>query len=443
MRTAPAPARLRGWRPDRWLVGVLGVALLLRVGIVLATPDHAPWGDPADYDRLAATFALLGDWAPTQYAVPGSPTAFRAPAYPGLLAAVYEVVGLDERTRWAAGRLVGALLGTITVAIVWGIARRTWSDVWIARAAAGVTAVLPSLVWLNGGLVAETLFVPLVLAALLVTLIHRDRPDLRLAVLAGAIVGVAALTRTNGMSVILPVAIGLWSARRRPLAPVAAVAALVVVLIPWTVRNAQALDRFLPLGTHNGYTMAGVWNAGSATRGDHFAHSWVPAEVPAYRDLFDPPHLNEAQLDRALRSRALDFAWSNPGFVVEAAVLRGLRLFHLGQGHTFVAGLSARETGVPDGWRWMIAPGVWIVVLGALAAVVLRIRRRITLGPWWLWLTPILILLSAAPLVGAPRYRVPLDPFMAMLVGAASVAVVAAVRARRSPPAVPRGRAEG
>ncbi|MCK9248819.1 MAG: glycosyltransferase family 39 protein [Solirubrobacteraceae bacterium] len=425
-------ARVRAWRPDRWLVGILAVALGLRLGVVLATPDHAPWGDPADYDRLAATFALLGDWAPTQYAAPGSPTAFRAPAYPGLLAVVYDVVGLDARTRWTAGRVVGALLGVVTVALTWGIARRLWADVRVARAAAGIVAALPSLVWLSGGLVAETLFVPLVLAALLVTLVHRDRPDLRLALLAGALVGVAALTRTNGLSLILPVAIGLWSARRRPAAPAVAVVALVVVLVPWTVRNHHALDRFLPLGTHSGYTMAGVWNAESATRGGHFAHSRVPAEVPTYRDLFDPPRLTEAQLDRELRSRALDYALDHPGFVVEAAALRGLRLFHLGPGHDFVAGLSARETGVPDGWRWMIAPGVWLVLLGALAAVALRLRRRIALGPWWTWLAPGLILLSAAPLVGAPRYRVPLDPFLALLAGAAIVVAVDAWRSRRA-----------
>lgn len=47
------------------LLAVLALALVLRVGLIVATPDFAPFGDPVDYDRIAVTLSGLGSFAPT------------------------------------------------------------------------------------------------------------------------------------------------------------------------------------------------------------------------------------------------------------------------------------------------------------------------------------------------------------------------------------------
>ena len=71
-------------------------------------------------------------------------------------------------------------------------------------------------------------------------------------------------------------------------------------------------------------------------------------------------------------------------------------------------------------------------MLLAAAGAVLLVRGR-TGGrrpPVWLWVVPVLLLLGVTPLLGAPRYRVPLDPFLAILAGVALSAAAQRIGAR-------------
>ena len=86
-------------------------------------------------------------------------------------------------------RVVGALLGTLTVLLVMLIAGRVW-DRRTGLVAGGLAAVSPALVYVNGSLVSEQLFLPLMLGAVLVTLVARQAEGRRLLVLA-ALAGVA------------------------------------------------------------------------------------------------------------------------------------------------------------------------------------------------------------------------------------------------------------
>src|SRR4051812_49467819 len=100
--------RLRG---SRLLRLILAVALAVRVGVIVATPHFRPIFDAAHYDRLGASIAS-GDGYPGQF-LPPTPSAFRPPLYPLALAAVHLLGG-----GWTAGRVLGALLGTLTVLLV-------------------------------------------------------------------------------------------------------------------------------------------------------------------------------------------------------------------------------------------------------------------------------------------------------------------------------------
>ena len=156
---SPVPSARRPRLPaGPW--AILGVALALRVVVVVATPGYAPFGDPADYDRIGRFLEYFGTYPPTTYADPLGPAALRPPAYPYFLAGIYEVVGV----RWTVVRLIAALLGTLGVWLLWDLVRRLF-DARLATWTAGVAAVLPSLVWVGGGLTAESLFIPLSLAA--------------------------------------------------------------------------------------------------------------------------------------------------------------------------------------------------------------------------------------------------------------------------------------
>src|SRR3954470_23851137 len=140
--TVPAGMRRRASSPLLW---ILVVALLARVAVIVATPDFTPIFDPADYHRHAASIAA-GDGYPTSRIEAGSPTAFRPPVYPLALAVVQKLGG-----GYTAERVIGALLGVVTVLFVFLIARRMW-DERVAVVAAALAAVFPPLVVLNASL---------------------------------------------------------------------------------------------------------------------------------------------------------------------------------------------------------------------------------------------------------------------------------------------------
>jgi len=403
------------------VVLILGVALLLRVGIVVATPGFAPTGDPADYDRHAAAIAQTGRYPPTALAEPGGATALRPPAYPLALAAAYEVTG----ARFTAGRLLGAGLGTLTVALVLLLGTRLLGAR-AARWAGAIAAVFPPLIWLNGSLLAEALFLPALLGALLCVDLARDRRRaLAWAAGAGALVGLAVLTRSNGAVLLLPVLGGLAAVTRGWRAPAVALAAVALALAPWAARNAAAFGPVLPLGTQSGYTLAGQYNPVAAAP-DDFRAAWrIPEQVPGLAPLFGRPGFDEAALDAELRDRALGFAREHPGHVLAALGLNLGRLFDVGPGHGFTTSVSLTEMGVPDALRPGLRIASYVVLVLAAAGAVLLLRRRA--GPWWLWIAPALLLASVVPLLGPVRYRAPLDPFLVLLAGAA----VAARRERR------------
>src|SRR5687768_14987996 len=102
------------------MLAVLAIALLARLTVIAASDDYRPVDDAADYDRLATSLADTGRYPPTQYARHGSPSALRPPAYPYTLALTYELTGRS----WTAGRVLGAVLGGVSVALIALVALR-------------------------------------------------------------------------------------------------------------------------------------------------------------------------------------------------------------------------------------------------------------------------------------------------------------------------------
>src|SRR6476619_5743511 len=106
-----------------WLILLL--ALLLRVGYMAATPGYELVHDATDYDRAARTVAAGEGW-PLAH---GRVTTFRPPAYPLLLAGVYKVTGVEhgtEHQRVVPARILGIIIGTLIVAMIFIVARQLW-----------------------------------------------------------------------------------------------------------------------------------------------------------------------------------------------------------------------------------------------------------------------------------------------------------------------------
>jgi len=428
------------------LIAILALALIVRLAVIVSTPHFAPYGDPADYDRYAHTLAVTGRFPPTGYARPGSPTAFRPPAYPLVLGATYALTG----SRWSSGRVLGAMLGTLTVLFTLLIAEGLWG--WPTGAwAGGLAAVFAPLVWLNGSLLSESLFLPLELGLVLCLIAYRRRQRLALALAAGALCGAAALTRTVGLLLIIPTILALVGHRStlgrsseaggrsgrgsRLAAPAVGVLVMALVLVPWTVRNEHEFHTLVSISTQEGFTLAGEYNP-VAGRLDNFQAVWqLPYVVPTLRPLFvTSAGADEAQLDDRLRDRALSYAQDHPGYVMTAVGLNTLRLIDLGRGHRFVTALFYREMGIPSGLQSAVTLSAYLISVLALFGVLTLWRRRRAgaSAPAFVWLVPVLMLLAVVPVLGAPRYRAPVDPFLVILSAVGIVALGSPVSRWRS-----------
>lgn len=416
--TVSAVRRL--WRP---LLALCLLALVIRVVVVLATPQFVPIADSHEYDASAVSLVDRHTFAGSTETFHGGPTASHPPLFPIALAGVYAVVGTgSEKGRWEAGRMFEAVLGTVTVALVALIVLRLWGAV-PALVAGAMAAVYPPLVLVGSSLLTESLFIPLALGAVLIALIGRDaeRPW-HWALAAGVLAGLAALTRETGLVLAVGLCLLAWTgsprlSRRALLAPSLVLAATVLVLVPWTVRNASLFHRFEPVTTGTGYALAGAYDH-EAQSSKRFPAKWQAPFLDVDRVLQAEPRANEAEISSRLTGMAWHYISEHPGAVLKTAYWSTRRLLGL-SGPGFERTLAPYE-GYP---RWLAGVSVyafWLLAALAIAGACTAAARRV---PRALWACPALMFLASVPFDGSARYRSPADPFVLMLAALALLAV--------------------
>jgi 4-amino-4-deoxy-L-arabinose transferase-like glycosyltransferase len=412
--------------------------LVVRLGLIVATPDYEPDFDAFDYDRHASSIEA-GDGYPRPVITldESSPTAFRPPLYPHLLAAVYKV----SPGSLTPGRMFGAALGALSVLLICLIAQEFWGRR-AAIAAGALAALFPPLVVLSASLTVESLFIPFELGLVLVLLAYgRSGARLGWVALAGALVGLAALTRGNGFLLMIPVFLALIALRpagapgRHALrGTLVAAGVAVLVISPWTIRNTIAFDRVIPLTDSFGYALRGTYSD-VARSDDEAKGAWRPPDQdPANRSIYLNPENNEADIDSRLLDAGIEYIKDNPGYAIEAPLLNTYRLANpLASDEQ--RRLSYIEMGIPESIRWLVTASWYVVALLALVGVVALVRRRFRPGPLWMWAIPLLMGGSTVVLSGAPRYRATLDPFIVMLAGLGVLILLELGRARYRAPA--------
>lgn len=420
------------------LIAILVLALAIRLGTILATTDYEPVFDSGDYVRHAQSIAAGDGFPDSIFTSSESPSAFRPPLYPYLLGGVYAVFG--DGAGETAGRIVGALLGVLVVYLVFLIGRAIWG-IRVGLWAAALAAVLPPLAFLNEALISEPLFLATELGVILAALTaRREGGDWRLAALTGLLCGLAALTRSNGILLVIPAAIAVWVGRpwlsRQALAPpLAVIVAAALTVLPWTVRNTLEFDQLVPFSTQSGFAMAGAFNDEARTFPGYPATWRLPQETERYTPIYERTDLDEAELDQELRSSSVDYMTDRPGYVVEATIRNSLRTFELMGLEPNSQVADEQQLGLSTGAARTVKAGYFLLALLALAGLLSLARwpaaRR---GPWWIWLVPVLMVLAAAWVIASTRYRIPAYPFMVFLAAIAIVDMLerrAAERAER------------
>ena len=410
----------------RW-VGVAAVALVagalgLRLAYVDATPGYHLRHDAHDYDVHARSIADGKGFSKTL--AHGRPTAFRPPGYPYFLGGVYKVFGVQHAAdprRLHVARVAQAFVGAAIVALVGILAAQLWG--WgLGLLALALSAVYIPLITVGGAVMSEPLFDAFMLAALVAALAHRQsRHRYRWALLAGALGGLAILTRANALILLFPLAWAVWDARRwRSRAALGPPLALVVVALltvtPWTIRNAVELHAFVPVSTQLGSALGGTYN--DAVRADtQNPAAWQGLRhIPDYADLFTRVRETpEPVLERELRRRAVHYMADHPLFVAKVGWWNTRRMLELA-GRPRSRATAATIT-INHKWADRGIVCFWIVAGLALAGVATRRARS---APPFVWAVPALMFLSVVFLVvETPRYRTPIDPFLVLLAAAA------------------------
>jgi 4-amino-4-deoxy-L-arabinose transferase-like glycosyltransferase len=242
-------------------LAALGAVLLLGLGLRIGFAWDA-WNpqvpDARAYARIAqsldedGSFTQRGAFTPRDV----QQSSNYSPGLPLLVAGVYKVSG-GVHPRLA--RLVLAVIGTLSVLFAYLIARRL-SGPAAGLLAAGVIAIYPALLEYQGMLMSEPLAAALLSGGVLAVLWAWEGGWVRW-LLPGALFGALALVRPEYLGVAVLVAAVVFARevrvdwRRSLLRAAVFLGALVVVIAPWAIRNAVALDRFVPISTGGGQVL--------------------------------------------------------------------------------------------------------------------------------------------------------------------------------------------
>jgi 4-amino-4-deoxy-L-arabinose transferase-like glycosyltransferase len=230
-------------RLGKALLAIFLFALAVRLAVVLFTGFATiRFGDARAYLNAAETLVREG-----RYPLRTDAFFFRPPGYPAFLA----IATLGRPDSVPRAKVVTATAGALCAPLLAALSARIFRRRRLAIATGVAGALHPAFLVVASDVQSEPLFLALLLGAGVLLLVASDRPSTTLALAAGGLLALAALTRSSALVLAPFLAAPLFDARypRRVRAHLSA-AALVgfaFLLAPWTLRNALVFGEFLPV----------------------------------------------------------------------------------------------------------------------------------------------------------------------------------------------------
>ncbi|MFL5834062.1 MAG: glycosyltransferase family 39 protein [Solirubrobacterales bacterium] len=242
----------------RTLIALGAIALLGLVAraYVVVNPVEHPADDSRAYYALSKALYTEQSFGGPEF----RDASDWSPGAPFLYATAFYATG---SAREGTARIVEALLGVATIlvafALGWRLGGRELGR-WVGLFAAFAVAVYPPFIHTTGELMSEPPAMLTLPAAILAFLWASDREAHILPwALPGLLFGLTAMFRPEyllvGAAFVLLAALRAWQQRewRLGLAGAAVLlVALVLPILPWTVRNVVVLDRVVPISTGGG-----------------------------------------------------------------------------------------------------------------------------------------------------------------------------------------------
>jgi 4-amino-4-deoxy-L-arabinose transferase-like glycosyltransferase len=433
------PNRLVAGNGGTWGIAALVAILLLGAGLRVgeAWSGRAPVFDAAAYAAIAKNLDEGNGF--TVGAKATQPSTDYSPGLPLFVAGIYKLTGgVHERL----ARIVLALIGALAPLFAYLLARRLSPrhGAVAGLIAALVVAIYPATLEYTGMLMTEPLGATLLAGALLSILWAADGESPWRWLVPGLTLGALALVRPEYLAIGLLLALLVFLRqrlhvpwRRALLAGAVVVLGIVVVVAPWTARNAFALHRFVSVSTGGGQ----VLYAGTYLPSDGNPEKVGAGVIAEHPELFGPHAVENLRLEQIL-ARLAEATY--PGMEPDQALskmgkdqLRDDIEHHTGEYVGFVATKIGRiwshgpraimRTPVWEALHWVLL-GLGLLGLGLLAY--LRRWEALLIGAVFLAVT-----LVSALLVASPRRVLVLIPLLAACAGTAAVWIAAAVRDRR------------
>lgn len=415
---------------------LIALALIATLGLLCrAVAVVHPVADPADdshaYYGLAKAIYEEGSYGGPKF----EDSSDWSPGAPWLYAASFVATG---GPREGTARIVEALLGVAAILAVFALGWRLGGR-WTALLAAFAIAVYPPFLHSTGELMSEPPAIFTLPAAILAFLWASDRPASPWRwLLAGLLFGATAMFRPEYLFVaaafVVLAAARLALTREWRLGAAAAglmVVAILLPILPWTIRNIVVLERLVPISTGSGKAL--------------YVGTFYPADGEYQRV---KALLHERETGRSLspQSQALNEVDPKPLFSRVAKrypdLPRDSALGKIGKqnfSHYFgedpigYLGMTARKIGrmwsSGVGAAFSSGPGrvlqVLLVLLGIAGLTLLGIWRR-----WWELLTlaaPIVMVTAVGAIsLAAPRRN---EVLMTLVIPLAALAITKAAAA--------------
>lgn len=414
----------RGWWDDRFAL-VLSLVTAAGVGLRILTLVVSKWDTPlgkSDAGYYYVQGHLIRDGH--GFADPGAwlfrgnrvlPSASHPPLF-SLLTAFADLVGLGSVNQT---RVVCCLVGGAGIVML-GLLGRKVGGARVGIIAAAIAALYPLWIVSDDLVMSEVLYLPLVAGLLLLAYRLWEQPTPARAAALGVVGGLAALTRSEGL-LLLVLVVGVVAAlrhglelRRRALLFGTALLVALATLAPWVVYNASRFDDVVALSTNDGATLADT-NCPATYAGPSIG-LWVFGCHAPIHEAGD-----ESVRSTQLRDLGLRYARDHAGrvpIVVAARVARVWGIFRpFGTLDADAFGKWAPRTS-----KIMVVAYWLVAALGVAGFVVLR-RRRVPISPFVAAL--VAVTATAAITYGIARFRVPGDATFVVL---AAVSLDALVR---------------
>lgn len=277
---------------------ILLLALALRLILVWTFTSHqAPdwfFSQASELGQLAQSL-LSGKGLSSPFGGATGPSAFLAPGYPAIVAAVFRVFHPFTHASMLALMLLQTLFSIGTIWATMRIASRLFDNT-IANAAGLIWALSPPLLWLPSIFWETSLSIFLLTALFALALACDARPTYTNWITFG-LTGLIALAVNPSLA---PMVLGFmaWAAyasrKHSKAAPAAGILLCLALFTLWPIRNYRAMHAFIPLRSNLGYEL---WQGNRPGADGFFSADLHPnvnaTEFARYQSLGELPYMQE------------------------------------------------------------------------------------------------------------------------------------------------------